>query len=457
MTTVRTRAPRATHDRRVGSASWAPRRPRASTRPSPPSGRRRTRRRPPAEPPAAEPPPPRTRTASAPSRSSPTTTSRSPTPPRPGPRPSADRAPGPGRARSRARRPAAPDLDDLDLPPTAAVPVVPSSRPARRRSRRPSGTSTTSGSGLPPTRTTTLEIEAGRSASENPFADLIGDPDDGLDDLLGPPEDDLPHWSEPVAGATDDDDAWAGVSGGPRWRGQGEETGEPEDFSDLADDETRVESLGEDEMIFDDLDPAAAAAASIDSPAGPPQRRNPFPDAPEDEFGRGADGSGGGGSGRDMQQAVIVGVGLVGRHGRVLPHRRLGRGRRWPPSWWSWPPPSSSPPPDARATTRPPSSAWPVRAAWCWPPTSGARAAWSSCSSWSWSRPCAGGSSTPDRVTTPWPTPASPCSASSTSVASGPSPHCCCASTTPRSRPAARWCPASGTASGGRCSSPPSS
>ena len=140
-------------------------------------------------------------------------------------------------------------------------------------------------------------------------------PDDDLDDLLGPgPDDDLPHWGDPAT--DDDDDAVAGVSGGPRWRGQGEESGEPEDFSDLADEETRVESVGEDEMIFDDL---GVAAAAIESPAGPPQRRNPYPEPPEDEFaddGGGGGGGflgglGGGGGGRDMQQAVIVGVGLV--------------------------------------------------------------------------------------------------------------------------------------------------
>ena len=43
-------------------------------------------------------------------------------------------------------------------------------------------------------------------------------------------------------------------------------SGEPEDFSDLAE-ETRVEPEGEDEMIFDDL---GVAAAAIESPAGPP-------------------------------------------------------------------------------------------------------------------------------------------------------------------------------------------
>jgi len=234
-----------------------------------------------------------------------------PTPARPAPGPPAATEP-PVRAVPAPEPPAsaAPDLDDLDLPPTAAVPVVPA-EPARPTEPVPAPERDLEDIRVwaaPDEGDDDIEIEAGRSASENPFADLIGDPDDGLDDLLGPPEDELPHWSEPVAGATYDDDAWAGVSGGPRWRGQGEETGEPEDFSDLIDDETRVESLGEDEMIFDDLDPAAAAAATFDSPAGPPQRRNPFPDAPEDEFG----GDGGGGSGRDMQQAVIVGVGLVG-------------------------------------------------------------------------------------------------------------------------------------------------
>jgi phosphatidate cytidylyltransferase len=195
----------------------------------------------------------------------------------------------------------APDLDDLDLPPTDAVPVIP---PVREEDLDDIRVWAAPDENEP-------EIEAGRSANENPFADLTGD-DDDLDDLLGPgPDDDLPHWGEPAT-ASDDDDAWAGVSGGPRWRGQGEESGEPEDFSDLAD-ESRVESLGEDEMIFDDL--GAGPADSIESPAGPPQRRSPYPEPPEDDS-LGGDGGGGGfvsegGGGRDMQQAVIVGVGLV--------------------------------------------------------------------------------------------------------------------------------------------------
>jgi phosphatidate cytidylyltransferase len=206
----------------------------------------------------------------------------------------------------------APDLDDLDLPITAAVPVVPPASEEDLDDIRVWAA---------PDDEPELEIDAGRSANDGPFADLVdlpgGDTDDDLDDLLGPgpDDDDLPHWGDPAT-VDDDDDAVAGVSGGPRWRGQGEESGEPEDFSDLVDEETRVESVGEDEMIFDDL---GVPAAAIESPAGPPQRRNPYPEPPEDEFaddGGGGGGGflgglGGGGGGRDMQQAVIVGVGLV--------------------------------------------------------------------------------------------------------------------------------------------------
>lgn len=231
-----------------------------------------------------------------------------PTPPGPTPVPeAADEAPV--RAVREPEGPA-PDLDDLDLPITAAVPAVPPASEEDLDDIRVWAA---------PDDEPELEIEAGRSATDGPFADLVdlpvGDTDDDLDDLLGPgPDDDLPHWGDPAT--DDDDDAVAGVSGGPRWRGQGEESGEPEDFSDLVDEETRVESVGEDEMIFDDL---GVAAAAIESPAGPPQRRNPYPEPPEDEFaddGGGGGGGflgglGGGGGGRDMQQAVIVGVGLV--------------------------------------------------------------------------------------------------------------------------------------------------
>jgi phosphatidate cytidylyltransferase len=199
---------------------------------------------------------------------------------------------------------AAPDLDDLDLPPTAAVPVVPEVEPEPAPPPRPAPAPKEDLDDIrvwaAPADDEDDVIEAGRSAPDNPFADLMGDDDDL--DLPGPAEDDLPHWSEPAA-TEGDDDAWAGVSAGPRWRGQGEESGEPEDFSDLID-ETYVESPGEDEMIFDDMN--APAVDAVESPAGPPQRRNPYPDAPDDD-----DQGGGGGSGRDMQQAVVVGAGLV--------------------------------------------------------------------------------------------------------------------------------------------------
>jgi len=227
-----------------------------------------------------------------------------PTPSSPVPTPvAADQPPVRAVADPEHRVRAAPDLDDLDLPPTADVPVIPPAKAEDLDDIRVWAAPDDD----------ELDIEAGRSASDNPLSDLAGD--DDLDDLLGPgPDDDLPHWGDPATAS--DDDAWAGVSGGPRWRGQGEESGEPEDFSDLVD-ETRVESSGEDEMIFDDL--GAGAADSIESPAGPPQRRNPYPDTPEGESlgGDGGGGSGGfgpeggGSDGRDMQQAVIVGVGLV--------------------------------------------------------------------------------------------------------------------------------------------------
>lgn len=188
----------------------------------------------------------------------------------------------------------APDLDDLDLPPTAAVPVV------------------DAGDDLDDIRVWAAPaedeeplIEAGRSAVEDPFADLAAGHDDPYAALAAEQDDDLPHWTEPPSGPVDavgDDDVSSGVSGGPRWRGQGEESGEPVDFSDLAD-ETRVEPMGGEDVIFDDL--GAGRAEPFEAAAGPPQRRSPYPDAPLDEGGEGPSGP------RDLQQAVLVGVGLV--------------------------------------------------------------------------------------------------------------------------------------------------
>ena len=206
---------------------------------------------------------------------------------------------------------ASPDLDDLDLPDTAAIPVVPPVEPEPDPTPAPRPARNHSAEDLDDIRVWAAPdddelddgLEAGRSAEDSAFADLIG-PDDDLD-VLAASDDDLPHWSEPAT-LEGDDDAFTGVSGGPRWRGQGEESGEPEDFSDLVA-ETTVESPGEDEMIFDDTD--AETVDPIEPTAGPPQRRKPYPDAPDDEGPPG--GGTGGGVGRDMQQAAIVGAGLV--------------------------------------------------------------------------------------------------------------------------------------------------
>ncbi|HYF46336.1 MAG TPA: phosphatidate cytidylyltransferase, partial [Acidimicrobiales bacterium] len=218
-----------------------------------------------------------------------------------------------------APAPTAPELGDLDLPPTEAVPVVPSAEsdpepPAAEPDPAPAPVVAPEPTTAPAPQLSQEDLDdirvwaapaddeddsiiAGRSASEEPFADLIGG-DEELD-ILGP-DDDLPDWREPAAEG--DDEAWAGVSSGPRWRGQGEESGEPEDFSDLID-ETTVEPGGDD-MLFDDTE--APPIDPIESPAGPPQRRGPYPDAPADDGG-----AGGTTGGRDMQQAVVVGVGLV--------------------------------------------------------------------------------------------------------------------------------------------------
>jgi phosphatidate cytidylyltransferase len=203
-----------------------------------------------------------------------------------------------------APRPA-PDLADLDLPETAPVPAV----------------GAQDDEGLDDIRVWAAPadddadgIEAGRSASDD-FADegpIVGgdDDEDLFADLAG---DDLPHWADPAA---EDDDAVEGLSTGPRWRGQGHESDEPEDFSDLLDD-TRVEPEEEGEIVFDDME---APGDPVEASAGPPQRRrsSPYPEpVADDESGGGGGGGGGGrfggggGGGRDMQQAVIVGVGLV--------------------------------------------------------------------------------------------------------------------------------------------------
>ncbi len=191
----------------------------------------------------------------------------------------------------------APDLADLDLPETAAVPAVPAPAAEDLDDIRVWAA---------PAEDETDDIEAGRSASDDFAGDdaiVSGDDDDDLfADLAG---DDLPHWADPAAPG-EDEDALEGLASGPRWRGQGHESDEPEDFADLLG-ETRVEPAGEEEMVFDDMN--AGVVDPVEASAGPPQRRSPYPEPPAEEAEERP--KGGGGGGRDMQQAVVVGAGLV--------------------------------------------------------------------------------------------------------------------------------------------------
>ncbi|HET6665616.1 MAG TPA: hypothetical protein VFG94_15215, partial [Acidimicrobiales bacterium] len=72
--------------------------------------------------------------------------------------------------------------------------------------------------------------------------------------------DDLPHWTDPPTGEVprifaaedldeEDSSSWAGfTSGQPRWRGEGPDRNESyDDFSRLADDETRIGALASDD------------------------------------------------------------------------------------------------------------------------------------------------------------------------------------------------------------------
>jgi phosphatidate cytidylyltransferase len=217
------------------------------------------------------------------------------------------------------RPPGVPDLDDLDLPTTASVPAV---GPDPDDDDLDEATSPTASEDVDDIRVWAAPddeedelLDAGPSTSPDPYASLA-DPELGAEELATI-ESDLPHWSEPPTAqkgfsAEDEDDdldAWTGVSEGPRWRGRGEERGQPDDFSDLSD-ERRVEpdldeggSAVGDDVVFDDL--GTERPETAEPSGGPPQRRAPYPDAPVGE-------AGGGGGPRDMQQAVIVGMGLVG-------------------------------------------------------------------------------------------------------------------------------------------------
>ena len=140
-------------------------------------------------------------------------------------------------------------------------------------------------------------------------------------------EHNMPHWTEPATGEVpkvlasnegeDDLDAWSSfTTSQPRWRGEGPQSDRDEfnDFSRLADEETRVGALDpnppgpEDYFEFGELDPEE------EEPLQPPTRaissdprqagiRRPTGNS---AFDRPAD------SGRDLQQAVLIGVVLGG-------------------------------------------------------------------------------------------------------------------------------------------------
>ncbi|HEY2811917.1 MAG TPA: phosphatidate cytidylyltransferase [Acidimicrobiales bacterium] len=141
-------------------------------------------------------------------------------------------------------------------------------------------------------------------------------------------EHNLPHWTEPATGEVpkvlsasgeneDDLDAWSSfTTSQPRWRGEGPQSDRDEfnDFSRLADDETRVGALDpnrpdpEDYFEFDEVDPdpeetAPPATRAISSD---PRQAGPRKPAGRSGFERPPD------SGRDLQAAVLIGVVLGG-------------------------------------------------------------------------------------------------------------------------------------------------
>ena len=155
----------------------------------------------------------------------------------------------------------------------------------------------------------------------------------------------LPHWTEPPTGEVprifaaedfeDDASSWSGFSSGqPRWRGEGPDSDEGyDDFSRLADDETRVGAMASDDrpdpedfFAFDedeepwaeDAEPALVGAAEEgwyedDEETGAVGTRTISSDPRRVAAVRRFDGPGGGGSGagRDVPVAVGVGVGLA--------------------------------------------------------------------------------------------------------------------------------------------------
>jgi len=140
-------------------------------------------------------------------------------------------------------------------------------------------------------------------------------------------EHNLPHWTEPATGEVpkvlassegdDDLDAWSSLtSSQPRWRGEGPQSDRDEfnDFSRLADEETRVGALDpnrpdpEEFFEFDDVDQDAVEASQPTTRAisSDPRQGGTRRPSGASGFDRPT------GSGRDLQQAVLIGVVLGG-------------------------------------------------------------------------------------------------------------------------------------------------
>jgi phosphatidate cytidylyltransferase len=139
----------------------------------------------------------------------------------------------------------------------------------------------------------------------------------------------MPHWTEPATGevprvfsadtgpgSEDDLEAWSSfTSSQPRWRGEGgaAEQDDYDDFSRLADDETRVGALdtsdrpaGDEFFEFDDpYDEPAEPVATTRSISSDPRRTAARTRSGGSAYDRPAD------SGRDVQQAAAVGLGIA--------------------------------------------------------------------------------------------------------------------------------------------------
>ena len=150
---------------------------------------------------------------------------------------------------------------------------------------------------------------------------LVPPPPPRTPDPVVSPE--LPHWTEPPTGEvpsvlvteSDDDDveAWSGLtSRAPRWRDQESDWEEPDfdDASQLVDDELREGVLDPDRTEHSDLFSFDDAPARVEPeptrtapPPMPPQPRRARPEQPTYAEPHG-------GAPRDLNQAVIIGVGL---------------------------------------------------------------------------------------------------------------------------------------------------